>query len=215
MSTRTNHRLLALGFLAALALTLYCTGCKSESKESQEAARPVIKHQQVEDVPDSLPSADATSMADEDWLLLIEYLPLGESYDDVRGRFTSLGQDLPEGSLKGLGDHGLTEAKLRVNILDHNETLEFNFKYDTLYSYYFSAAKLDTTSASGLWGYLHEFYAAHFGGSRDEEQHENEYYLNTAMWDTDRFDIVLSLMLRNSGEARVIWGFQDAAANRR
>ena len=215
MNLRPNSWFLALGLLAALALTLSFTGCKSEPKESKESAKSAITSEKVEEVPDSLLPAAATSMADEDWLLLIEYLPLGESYDDIKGRFTALGQDLPEGKLKGLHDYGMTSAKLRVKVLDHDEILEFNFKYDTLRSYFFVAAKLDTASATGLWGYLHEYYVAHFGDSRDEEQHEREYYLNTAMWDTDRFDIVLSLMLRNSGEARVVWGFQDAAANGR
>jgi hypothetical protein len=186
----------------AFGLAAVTTGCK---KQSQETTQQKIKQ---EEEPDNIPPAAGTSLTDEQWLLLVEYLPLGESYDEVKGRFISLGPAGPEGGMQSLGEAGLTQATMKVNVLDHDEALEFNFRHDSLYSYYYTAAKLDTTSAGDLWGYLNEFYTQHFGVSRQETDSEATYYLQTAIWATDEFDVILSLRLETAGPASVIWGFQ-------
>src|SRR5690625_6940043 len=69
--------------------------------------------------------------------LMMAEIPLGTYYEEVRRRVAGLGELEPE--LEDSADE-LTEARTTMHVLGYDADVEFNFRNDTLYSYYFHAA---------------------------------------------------------------------------
>jgi len=147
-----------------------------------------------------------TLSSDRDKLLLIQKLPLGLTYDEVKQRLPSMGALKPEGGMEP-GNSGLEEAWDEMIVLNRKASLECNFNTGRLYSYCFSVEKLQDPDARAFYRELQRFYTMQFGNYHEEHQNEEGRLLSSSLWSSDSFGIVATLS-GSDEEFRVSWGFQ-------
>jgi hypothetical protein len=147
------------------------------------------------------------SLKDDQKLLLIRYLPLGASYEEVQKKFPQVSDLRPEGRGEILASLGLFEAFAPISILNRKATLEFNFKHNKLYSYYFWLEKLDCTTAGKVYQRLQKFYSAHFGKYHEEQESEPGYSLISSYWYCDNFNFGIANNIHGDG-CILAWGYQ-------
>jgi hypothetical protein len=140
---------------------------------------------------------------DEDWLLLVRQLRFGLTYADLDGMLPGLGELAPDGGVSG----DLHEAKRSVRLFDYDADLEFNFKNDSLYSYYFFVRELGGSASQELYDWLQKFYTEHYAGYSEETTDEHGYSSRTSYWKGDGFTAVLTRSIQGDA-CSVSWGFQ-------
>ena len=146
-------------------------------------------------------------LKDKQKLLMIKYLPLGASYEEVRMKFPGVSDLEPEGRGEILAGWGLFEAFAPIVILNRKAILEFNFKDNKLYSYYFWLEKLDCITAGEVYQTLQKFYSDHFGKCREEQESEPGYSAVSSYWHCGDFDFVITNNIY--GDVCVVaWGYQ-------
>ena len=141
--------------------------------------------------------------SDRDKLLIIEQLPLGSSYSDVQQIFPDLSELEPDHAFTNLN-----QAKTGIVIMDHQATIEFNCKFDRVYSYYFAIHDLDKKSADSLYYYLQSFYTDIYGDFTEERERESLGYSSmSSYWTAPQYDLVVSCSIYPHN-CSLSWGFQ-------
>jgi hypothetical protein len=145
-------------------------------------------------------------LSDDEKLMLIDRLPIGSSYDDVRDVFPSVGPEEPAGT-------GLTEtlstASVPVRVMEEDAVLELNFDDGVLYSYYFQVHDADCGEAEALRAELRQYYQARFGDSVYESEEEPGYTMESDFWHLPNHDAALAMTLgRQADVCRLAWGYQ-------
>ncbi len=141
----------------------------------------------------------------EEKLLLINKIPIGADYVDVK-------QIIPE--ISGLKQEGsLFYAESAVSIFNQEGSIRFNFQYqdtvDLLYNFAYSIDSLDKNTADSLYRVLKLFYSKYYGkGSEHREDYPAGFYNITTVWKKRQFDLIL---VKNvySGDNILSWGFQE------
>lgn len=170
---------------------------------AEEGAVPSPPAEEVPGMPDGL-----GDRSEEERLLLVDEVPLGLSYQEVRARLPALGPLRSE--VPGAGPDRLTEADLSTRVLDRTARLEFNFRRDTLYSFYFMVSEVGCPDARSLYERFQEFYAARYGAPQEEVLREPGYEARSSFWRADDFEVVGTLGVQ-AETCRVGWGFQEQA----
>lgn len=147
----------------------------------------------------------APAYGEDDLLLLGNNLPFGLTYQEVKEQFPEIGPARAEGGLQDLGDIGLTEAVLKLELLGHRAELEFNFNHDQLYSYYFFILCEDAGVAEKLYQYLQDFYGGRLGAFSEEAQEEGGFSTVSSYWDTCEFQFGLTL----TRQKHIGWGWSS------
>ena len=152
-------------------------------------------------------SSDSTFSNYEDELLIINKIPIGTIYEEVKNYFPNVSELRLEGR-----HYNLYDAKEGIDILNHKAIVEFNFQsYDTLnilYSYYYFIDSLDNSIADSLYLILKNFYSNHYGHSSENTSFDPAgITIITSFWNTKEFDIVLGKNIYKNYSA-VSWGFQ-------
>jgi len=151
-------------------------------------------------------SASDSLASDDAKLLLINYVPLGVTYEKVKAalprRVNSRGKKwvIQEiWTFRGIDKCQYSEQK---------RILEFNFEYDKLYSYYFFLKDLDSVEAGELYANLLEFYASHFG-QYDESVASDPagFRAESSFWTLDEFSVALTNNIYASS-CILSWGYQ-------
>ncbi|MFW5972902.1 MAG: hypothetical protein ACOCTG_02835 [Bacteroidota bacterium] len=193
-------------FTALLLLVAACETPDTPPPEVQETVPP----DRVATDADTASWAPQVIRDDEEKLLLIEDLPLGSNYEDVRALFPAVGPEEPE---QGLEDEALSRAFLPVSVLGNDATLEFNFRDTELYSYFYRIEPIDCSDGAELYGELQNFYQERYGEPEVEQTRENVYTARSSFWRDaeERADVAMTLG-QQVDECRLSWGFQTPAA---
>lgn len=146
-------------------------------------------------------------MKDEEKLLLIKYVPLGISYEEVKRKFSEVSDLRGEGGGEDLAGRGLQEAFVPISILNRKANIEFNFEYNKLYSYYFWLEKLDCQTARKVYQELQKFYSDHYGKYQEEEESELGYSNKSSYWNHVDFNFGITNNIYPDG-CVVAWGYQ-------
>ncbi|MBO8128532.1 MAG: hypothetical protein H0Z39_04940 [Peptococcaceae bacterium] len=205
--SRHKYSLYAILCLLLLVISIPLTGCQNQADSEYKAAS---QSQNTDDNNDTAPVL-YTLRTDEEKLLLINYLPLGASYEEVKSLFPTVSELMPEGDLESLGKRGLYEAFLNIHIFDREAKLEFNFKDNRLYSYYFRLDELDKTVSTELYQHLQEFYTTYFGKYTEEQQSEGGYHSLSSSWSADKFELGATNNVYTEDKCILSWGFQSKA----
>lgn len=113
----------------------------------------------------------------------------------------------PEGGIKGFDKWGLFEASAPISILDKKAKIEFNFKYNKLYSYYFWLEKLDCPTSDSIYQQLQKFYSRHYGKFHEEQESEPGFSAKSSFWNTSNFSFGITNNIYPDG-CVVAWGYQ-------
>jgi len=154
---------------------------------------------------DSLNVFDSTFSNYKDELLLINKIPIGITYEEVKNVFPNISELRVEGG-------NLYDAKVDFFILNNKAKLEFNFKaYKnniTLYSYYYFIDSLDNDIADSLYLLLKKFYNEHYGNSSEGKELDPAGFYNiTSFWRTKEFSVGLTNNVYHNYNV-LGWGFQ-------
>ena len=140
---------------------------------------------------------------DKQKLLLIEQIPIGTSYSDIKAIFNNISELSAEHSIRNL-----FEAKAEVNILNYDAIIEFNFKNENVYSYYYQINELDKNIADTLYDYIQKFYSDNYGNYLEEKEAESSSYMNiSSYWQLENFQVVMTNNIYQDYSI-LSWGFQ-------
>ena len=172
---------------------------------------PSLHHEPGEGVPpDTAPGGSSSAHeppGDGAGTLMMAEIPLGTYYEEVRRRVAGLGELEPE--LEDSADE-LTEARTTMHVLGYDADVEFNFRNDTLYSYYFHVDADSCGDAVSLYSDIIEFYRDAFGRPQTEAEDEGDYAWEAASWALPaeiRASKVAATLGRQGDNCRVGWGF--------
>ncbi|MFN3403125.1 MAG: hypothetical protein ACK40G_03455 [Cytophagaceae bacterium] len=145
---------------------------------------------------------------DKKYLMLIEDIPLGSNYKYIKEKFPKLKAPRPEGGSEQLGAQGYSDATSEIRLMNYSGTIEFNFKNDSLYSYFFTLNENDYDKGMNLYYGLQTFYNEKWGACIEENVEEMHKYSRSCYWNPENFSTVMSYNI-NSG--MLSWGFQRHA----
>ncbi len=184
-------------FALILSLSVFLFGCINNGTEAQGE--------------EGEPEETAQQNAEEELLLLGDDLSFGLTYQDVKEQFPGMGPLHPEGDLESLGESGLREAVVEIEVLGHRAELEFNFDQNMLYSFYFVISTEDEDTAGELYKYLQDFYTERLGAFEEEEQEEGGFSSVSSYWQTELFQLSLGRQKNWDGKHFIGWGWSSPA----
>ncbi|HYP30087.1 MAG TPA: hypothetical protein VE262_25505 [Blastocatellia bacterium] len=193
----------ALLYLTLMALLVAGAGCRDDSG-SEEAARSARANADQGGTESNPVDIDS----DEEKLLLIDLVPLGIGYEDVKSRIPETGEMNIEAYSEYMQRQGLARASTELRVLDRDAKLDFNFENNNLYSYYYRIEGLDEAAASELYSRLQAFYSGRFGKPREELQAEGGARARSSYWSADKYHVAMTDSLHPGGHT-LSWGFQS------
>lgn len=104
-------------------------------------------------------------------MLLIDYIPFGLNYQDVKEQFPDIGPVRPEGGT-------INRKPAYGSLCSHR-----------LYSYYFMVGPVNEDAADALYNKLKSFYNERFGQYTEEKQKENGYTSRSSRWEMQVFEL--------------------------
>ena len=133
-------------------------------------------------VPEDLKPVSLDTL--DDRMLLHKQVPLDVSYQ-------SLKQAMPQlGTLRHEGGRDLTEARLLIEVLGYQAEVEFNFKNEMLYSYYYQLGLNSRDEANAAYQKLQDYYSRFYGASEQETVQESSHYaVESSFWKTEEVEV--------------------------
>lgn len=141
-------------------------------------------------------------------LMLVDRLPLGSSYDQVKSVFPGIGKLRSDSGGWGYGSWGLTEAVGEWKAFGRSARLEFNFKSGRLSGYFACLERLDLGAAKQIYEQIKGFYNDRFGSAYEEQEKESDYASVSSYWYTKDFDVNVVNNIHDNVRSDLCWGFQ-------
>lgn len=178
------------------------TPAPAEPKKEEPKKNPVPKEDEYTEAPVDL------SMTKEDiqYLSLHDIFPMGSNYETIHKRIPALKGIRAEGGSDELAAQGLTEAKTKITMLRKPTDVEFNFRNDSLYSFYYTITEHDYNKANKIYKGIQQFYNKKLGQGRQLTAEEETRHLQTTVW-TATFPY--GVMTYNTNTGMISWGFQN------
>lgn len=150
---------------------------------------------------ESPPSQILELTTDEQRFLLVEHLPFGLSYKEVKERLPALREIHPDGHSEQQGRQGLFEASAPMSAFGRDASLECNFGKEGLFSYYFWLTDLTPAEATTYQSALRTFYVRRYGPSR-RQPGGAEY------WFQPSYRVILRRFSFGTGDV-LQWGYEQ------
>lgn len=204
--------------IAIVFLSLIIIGC-NDTQESEldnnqnKPEKPTPKKDTVNDKPKQ-PKIDeyneekvdlGLSKEDEKFLLMVEKFPFGTNFKKIHDELGIKGIR-PEGGMDELAAQGLTESKMKKVLMNKNVDVEFNFKNDSLYSFYYSFTENDFNKGEKLFKGLKQFYNKKLGTAEIPPAEEETRHIRTCLW---REKAPYGVLSYNVNTGLISWGFQN------
>ena len=140
---------------------------------------------------------------DEDWLMLIEQLPLGTPWVEVEHMFAE------HGGLQSDEDRLTNVSTFDVRIQGYDAVLELTFDDLALHTCFFTVREIDETASQDLYDWLQKFYSERYG-EFEEKEGTNRYGdpKTTSVWEDLTFRVILNRTVRDL-TCPVSWGFEE------
>lgn len=196
-------------FIAVLFVPLLLIAACGEPDAPPPETQPDVPRDRTSTEADTSSWRSVDELTDEQKLMLVEEIPLGSTYEEVRQQYPSVGPEEPEG--QGATAH-LSQAHLPVEVMDRDALIEFNFDEQELYSFYYRIDSVDCNEGEELYRELQSFYTDYYGDARQEEEPEDGYVATSSYWRMGEAQGGVALTLgRQDGICRLGWGFQRPA----
>jgi hypothetical protein len=122
------------------------------------------------------PRPDFASMTDEEKLLIIDWLPLGSQFEDLR-------KCVPDASDPKPGGPRETISSFRGSLFGQPATFEMNYENGQLSAAnWFSKASFDSTTSDSIQSEVSRIYSNRFGSQSVFEGGDAEYAVRTHYW---------------------------------
>jgi hypothetical protein len=194
---------------STLIVSLVCLpGCRNEPGQEDAKAAPGNANQNGSEGSPGFEGSPVDVDTDEEKLLLINSVPLGIGYEDVKSRIPETGEMSIEAYSEYMHRQGLARASTDMRVLDRDAKLEFNFENNNLYSYYYRIDGLDEGAASSLYGRLQAFYSERLGKPREEQQAGGDARSRSSYWSAEKYHVVMTDSAQPGGHI-LSWGFQS------
>jgi hypothetical protein len=139
-------------------------------------------------------------------LMLQETYPLGTNFKKIHDDMHIKGIR-PEGGSDELAAQGLTESTTKMNVAGKPANLEFNFKNDSLYSFYYSITENDFNKAEKYYKGIKQFYISKLGPCKEPVAEEENRTTKSCIWG-EKYPYAIMTYDLNKGT--ITWGFQNA-----
>jgi hypothetical protein len=198
----------ALLYSTLIVSLIFLPGCRNESGEEGAKTAGGNANQGGAEGSAGFEGSPVDLDTDEEKLLLINSVPLGIGYEDVKSRIPETGEMSIEAYSEYMHRQGLARASVDMRVLDRDAKLEFNFENNNLYSYYYRVEGLDEGAASGLYGRLQAFYSERLGKPREEQQADGDTRSRSSYWSAEKYHVVMTDTALPGGRI-LSWGFQS------
>ena len=146
----------------------------------------------------------ALSQEDKRILDLLETIDIGFSFMEVKAKYKVLKGIRPEEKNDALAEAGLTESLCKQALFGGEATAEFNFKDDSLYSYFFTFANKDSEKAEQIFQSIKKHYSIKWKDTKLEKVEEENHYGQSYVWPSkNSFVPYLNFNLNTN---TIIWG---------
>jgi hypothetical protein len=166
-------------------------------RQELEADTLVIREEESDDV-------FALQASDRKLLDLLYTVNLGFSYSDTKNQYPSLKATRPEEKKEELAAAGLTESVNKLQLFGSDVAGEFNFKNDTLYSYFFTYTEKDSEKAEKVFYAVVDYYAEKLGEPKPDKVEEENHYSQVYLWPSVKG--VVPFISFNLNTNTLIWG---------
>lgn len=150
-------------------------------------------------------------LSDNEKMLLLETVPFGATYEQIKQMAPELSQQMPEGGMESPGPEGLTQAVMLVKLYNVETKIEFNFRNGKMYSFYYIPGIRDPHEAANLEKKVVEFYTKTYGPSESEKQANGAGATTeaTTQWTPQpNFTVSVTNSRNYDNTAYLAWGFQ-------
>lgn len=139
----------------------------------------------------------------DDYMLLHRQIPIGITYNALK-------QALPQlGTQKADAGGGLTEAFLAIKVLGRKARVEFNFKNNVLYNFYYHLDLDSAEEASKAYKELQDYYSGHYGKFKQNKERESAHYaVVSSHWNTKEVDVSVVNNI-TPGNHSITWALQQ------
>lgn len=144
---------------------------------------------------------------DRSLLMLADQIALGTDYQKIKEQVPNLKEIRPEGNSDVLAAEGLTEATASASFMEKQTGIEFNFKNDSLYSFYYLINELNTEKGERLYKGIRTYYLERWGEGKKMPVEEETHYSTSYYWElgNGRFGV----MTYNLNTGNISWGVQN------
>ncbi|MBX9851546.1 MAG: hypothetical protein K2X86_07275 [Cytophagaceae bacterium] len=171
--------------------------------KKEEKKKELLKEDEYEETKVDL----GLSKEDQNLLMLSETFPMGTHFKSIHSKMPEFKGIRPEGGSDDLAAQGLTESKNKVTFLGKPADLEFNFKNDSLYSYYFTITETDFNKSEKLYRGIKQFYNKKIGQGKEIGAEEETRDKKTCVW-TEKSSY--GILTYNLNTGLISWGFQNS-----
>ncbi len=144
------------------------------------------------------------SQDDKAVLGLFQTIEMGFSFVKVKANYKMVKGIRPEEKKDELANEGYTESVCKQNLFAGVAVAEFNFKNDSLYSFFFTFSDKDTEKAEQIFQAVKRHYSATLGMPALEEVEEENHYNQNYSWPAKKG--VVPYVYFNLNTNTIIWG---------
>jgi hypothetical protein len=144
------------------------------------------------------------SAKDKEYLSLLTQIELGFSYKEVKAKCSHVKGIRPEEKKDDLATKGLTESVCKLPLFETEASAEFNFKDDSLYSFYFTYTEANSEKVEMVFQALKKHYSAQWGEAMPERVEEENHYSQNFIWPSKNYFI--PYLNYNLNTNTIVWG---------
>lgn len=201
-----------IGLIALIATVvgfLYgCTGSTTDKPvaESDTVLTDTLKKELQADTVVINPNPTkvyALTQNDKAILDLLQSIEMGFSFNEVKAKYPMVKGIRPEEKKDELASEGLTESVCKQSIFGGEASVEFNFKDDSLYSYFFTYSDKDSEKAEQVFQAVKKYYTGKWGPAQLEMVEEENHYNQSFIWPGSA---ILPFLSYNLNSNTIAWG---------
>jgi len=146
----------------------------------------------------------ALSSTDKAILNLLDKIEIGYSFNNVRVKYPLVKGIRPEEKKDVLATAGLTESVCKQPIFGGVAAAEFNYKNDSIYSYYFTYSDKNFKKTEQIFYSIMDYYSEKWGEPNPEGVEEENHYSQNYIWPSKRKSVFFVNYNINTG--LIVWG---------
>ena len=192
----------------SLSLLYSCTDSSTDKpiKDKDSLSKDTVQKKPVKDtvvIINEQVKLYPLSQEDKAVLELLQQIEMGYSFMKVKSKYDMVKGIRPEDKKDELANAGYTESVCKQNLFGGIANAEFNFKNDSLYSYFFTFSDKDSDKAEQVFQAVKKYYSAKWGEAQVEEVEEENHYGQTYVWPSKSIVPYVSYNLNTN---TIVWG---------
>ncbi len=195
--------------IVLLVSILYsCTDSSTDKplKDNDSLSKDTISKKSIKDTvlkKDEQVKVYPLSKEDKVVLDLLQSIEMGFSYLEVKEKYALVKGIRPEDKKDELANAGYTESLCKQTLFEGVASAEFNFKNDSLYSYFFTFNDKNSEKAEQVFQAVKKYYSSKWGQAQAEEIEEENHYSQTYVWPARS---IVPYVNYNVNTNTIVWG---------